>query len=102
RCGCAVLSGRGPGRLVVVVQNFPAPEDRRVWALATAAQRAGWDVTVVSPALRGHRPGRGGEDGVALRWFRAFEGRGAAGAVAEALSTTALSSRVVLSERLRP
>jgi glycosyltransferase involved in cell wall biosynthesis len=90
------------GRLVVVVQNFPAPEDRRVWALASAARDAGWAVTVVSPALRGHRPGRGTEDEIALRWFRAFDGRGALGAVAEALSTTTLSSRVVLSERLRP
>ena len=86
----------------MVVLNFPAPEDRRVWALATAAQRAGWDVTVVSPALRGHRPGRGSQDGVALRWFRAFEGAGAVGAAAEALASTLGASRAVLSERLGP
>lgn len=73
-----------------------------MWALATAAHAAGWDVTVVSPALRGHLPGRGRQDGIALRWFRAIEGKGAAGAVGEALLSTALASRAVLAERLGP
>jgi glycosyltransferase involved in cell wall biosynthesis len=87
-------------RLVVVVLNFPAPEDRRVWALATAAARAGWDVTVVSPALRGHTPGSGEQDGVRLRWFKAFEGRGTLGAVAEAALSTTRAARLVRQERL--
>lgn len=82
--------------------NFPAPEDRRVWTLATAAQRAGTRVTVVSPALRGHRPGRGEQDGVALRWFAAVEGRGAVGAVLEAAQVTAAATLAVLRERPGP
>lgn len=89
------------GRLVIVVLNFPAPEDRRVWALATAAQRQGWAVTVVSPALRGHVPGTGHQDGVELRWFRAFEGSSTVGAVLEAVVSTARATRVVRSLHLR-
>jgi glycosyltransferase involved in cell wall biosynthesis len=88
------------GRLVIVVLNFPAPEDRRVWALATAAARSGRAVTVVSPALRGHPPGQGHVDGVDLLWFRAFEGTSAVGAVLEALLSTTRASRLVRS--LRP
>jgi glycosyltransferase involved in cell wall biosynthesis len=88
------------GRLVVVVLNFPAPEDRRVWALSCAAAAAGWKVTVVSPALRGHLPGRGRQDGIDLRWFRAFEAAGAVGTIAEAVTSTARATRAVLRERL--
>ena len=89
-------------RLVIVVLNFPAPEDRRVWALATAAARGGWSVTVISPALRGHRPGRGEQDGIRLRWYPAFEGSGALGAVAEAGLGTLRAWRLVRDEQLGP
>jgi glycosyltransferase involved in cell wall biosynthesis len=90
------------GRLAVVVLNFPAPEDRRVWALARGAAAAGWQVTVVSPALRGHVPGDGRQDGIDLRWFRAFEGASALGAVAEAVLGTARAGRIVRGMRLGP
>lgn len=90
------------GRLVVVVLNFPAPEDRRVWALARGAADAGWRVKVVSPALRGHEPGHGRQDGVELSWFKAFEGQSAAGAIAEAVLNTGRAARLVRAERLGP
>jgi glycosyltransferase involved in cell wall biosynthesis len=88
-----------PGRLAIVVLNFPAPEDRRVWALATAAAAAGWDVTVISPALRGHRPGEGSHEGIRLRWFRASE---RVPGVVEAVMGTAAAARAVLGLGLRP
>src|SRR3954465_12019942 len=85
------------GRLVIVVLNFPAPEDRRVWALATAARDAGWAVEVISPALRGHRPGSGEHDGISLRWFRPLERLGGIG---EAVVGTAAAARAVLARKL--
>ena len=86
-----------PGRLVIVVLNFPAPEDRRVWALATAARDAGWSVDVISPALRGHRPGRGEQDGIGLQWFRPVERLGGVG---EAVVGTAAAARAVRARKL--
>ena len=37
---------------VIVVENLPVPFDRRVWQEAQALARAGWLVSVISPATR--------------------------------------------------
>ena len=37
-------------RVLVLVENNSVPADRRVWAIATALSRAGWEVVVACPA----------------------------------------------------
>jgi glycosyltransferase involved in cell wall biosynthesis len=83
-------------RLALVELNFCVPEDPRVWRFATAARDAGWDVTVVCPALRGHRVGRAVVDGVTVHFFAAAEGSGLVSTVAEALLHTVRAHRLVL------
>lgn len=39
-------------RVLIIVENLPVPFDRRVWCEATALQRAGYDVSVISPKGR--------------------------------------------------
>jgi glycosyltransferase involved in cell wall biosynthesis len=77
-------------RHAIVVLNLPVPDDRRVWAQACALRDAGIDVTVLCPAMRGHRPGRRDVDGIEVRYLRAYEGRGIVGVVAEGVWNTAL------------
>ena len=36
-------------RVLILVQNEPAPSDRHVWNQATALQRNGYDVTIICP-----------------------------------------------------
>ncbi|HET7530027.1 MAG TPA: glycosyltransferase [Mycobacteriales bacterium] len=82
-------------RLALVELNFCVPEDPRVWRFATAARDAGWDVTVVCPALRGHAPGRQVVDDITVRYFKAAEGSGFLSTVAEAVLHTTRASRIV-------
>jgi glycosyltransferase involved in cell wall biosynthesis len=77
-------------RHAIVVLNLPVPDDRRVWAQASALRDAGTDVTVLCPAMRGHRPGRRVVDGIEVRYLRTYEGRGIVGVVAEGVWNTAL------------
>jgi glycosyltransferase involved in cell wall biosynthesis len=37
------------GRILILLQNEPAPSDRHVWNQATALTRAGYEVTVICP-----------------------------------------------------
>lgn len=44
-----------PGRKVlIVVENLPVPFDRRVWSEATTLVEAGFEVSVISPKLKGY------------------------------------------------
>ncbi len=40
-------------RVVIIVENLPVPFDRRVWAEATTLVEAGYEVSVISPKLKG-------------------------------------------------
>jgi glycosyltransferase involved in cell wall biosynthesis len=40
-------------KVLIVVENLPVPLDRRVWLEATTLVRAGYEVSVVCPAMRG-------------------------------------------------
>ena len=42
-----------PG-VLIVVENLPAPFDRRVWAEATSLRKAGYTVSVICPMLKGY------------------------------------------------
>ena len=74
----------------IIVLNLPVPDDRRVWAQATALRDAGRRVHVLCPAMRGHRPGRRVVDGISVRYLRTIEGRGVVGTVAEGIWNTLL------------
>src|SRR6201994_3609396 len=43
-----------PRRVLIIVENLPVPFDRRVWNEATTLKRAGYDVTVICPAMHPH------------------------------------------------
>jgi len=42
-----------PSRVLIVVENLPVPFDRRVWMEATTLQKAGYQVSVISPTGNG-------------------------------------------------
>ncbi len=42
------------GRVLIIVENLPVPFDRRVWAEATTLAEAGYEVSVISPKLKGY------------------------------------------------
>jgi glycosyltransferase involved in cell wall biosynthesis len=43
-----------PRRVLIVVENLPVPFDRRVWNEATTLKAAGYEVTVICPAMKPH------------------------------------------------
>lgn len=48
------MTPSGPRRhVLIVVENLPVPLDRRVWLEATTLVGAGYDVSVICPAMRG-------------------------------------------------
>lgn len=56
-----------PGqRVLIVVENLPVPVDRRVWMEATTLQQAGYQVSVICPAGRGHEALYEEREGVAI------------------------------------
>ena len=42
-----------PRHVLIVVENLPLPLDRRVWLEATTLVEAGYQVSVICPAMRG-------------------------------------------------
>lgn len=74
----------GRRRVLIVVQNLPVPFDRRVWLEATTLQRAGYEVSVICPKMRGFNAGHETIEGVEIyRYWLPMEARGAAGFVLE-------------------
>lgn len=41
------------GKVLIIVENLPAPFDRRVWMEANALKRAGYQVSIISPTGKG-------------------------------------------------
>ena len=41
-------------KVLIIVENLPVPFDRRVWAEATTLAEAGFEVSVISPKLKGY------------------------------------------------
>lgn len=74
------------GRIVMVLENNPYPQDVRVRAEARSLSRAGYDVTVLAPRGAG-QPAREVVDGVRVRRYRLYDGsgHGASGFVREYL-----------------
>lgn len=42
-----------PKKVLIIVENLPVPFDRRVWMEATTLQKAGYEVSVISPTGNG-------------------------------------------------
>lgn len=51
-------------RILIIVENLPVPFDRRVWAEATTLAEAGYEVSVISPALKDYEKPYEVHDGV--------------------------------------
>jgi glycosyltransferase involved in cell wall biosynthesis len=51
-------------RVLIIVENLPVPFDRRVWAEATTLVEAGYEVSVISPMLKGYAAENEEIDGV--------------------------------------
>ena len=43
-----------PRRVLIIVENLPAPFDRRVWQEATTLKQAGYEVSIISPIGKGY------------------------------------------------
>lgn len=69
--------------VLIIVENFPVPQDRRVWKESRALTEAGYGVTVIGPRGDG-QPWTEIRDGIRIHRFRATSERhGAAGFVYE-------------------
>ena len=53
-------------RVVIVVENLPAPLDRRVWQESQALRDAGYKVTVICPKMRGFNASAENIDGIQI------------------------------------
>ncbi len=66
-------------RVLILIENLPAPFDRRVWQRATTLTAAGYLVSIVCPTGRGHDETYACIDGIHIyRYDLAVEAEGAA------------------------
>lgn len=54
-------------RVLIIVENFPVPLDRRVWQEARALRDAGHDVTVICPKMHGYTAAYEVLEGITIR-----------------------------------
>jgi glycosyltransferase involved in cell wall biosynthesis len=55
----------------MIVENLPVPFDRRVWLEATALQRAGYEVSVICPRMKGFNAAYEEIEGIRIHRYRA-------------------------------
>ncbi len=48
------MGAHSPRKVLMIVENLPVPFDRRVWAEAATLTDAGYQVSIISPKLRGY------------------------------------------------
>jgi glycosyltransferase involved in cell wall biosynthesis len=78
--------GRGR-RVLIVIENLPAPFDRRVWQEARSLREAGYQVVIVCPRMKGYDAPYEEIEGIPIyRHPLPFEARGAAGYLLEYMS----------------
>jgi glycosyltransferase involved in cell wall biosynthesis len=86
----------GRRRVLIVVQNLPVPFDRRVWMEATSLARAGYEVSVICPKLKGYNASYEQVEGIDIhRYPMPFDPKsklGFAGEYLYGLARTALLS----------
>jgi len=94
-----ILRDRPPRRILMLVENLPAPFDRRVWQEACALRNAGYVVSIVCPTGPGCEDKFAAIDGIHIyRYDLAVEASSAAGYAAE--YATALFWSFVLACRI--
>ena len=70
--------------VLIIVENLPAPFDRRVWQEATALRDAGYRVSIICPTGKGHEARRETIAGIAIyRHALPWEAKGALGYLVE-------------------
>ena len=90
----ASLAGR---RVLIIVENLPAPFDRRVWQEAGALREAGAEVSIICPTGQGYEARYEVIDGVHIYRHPLREaGRGALGYLREYLAALFWESRLAL------
>jgi glycosyltransferase involved in cell wall biosynthesis len=90
-----VRLARGPGRVLIIVQNLPVPLDRRVWLECRTLVEAGHQVSVVCPKGPGD-PSRQVIEGVTIYKYQPYApGGGAMGFVAEYIYSFAMTAWLV-------
>lgn len=82
-------------KVLMIVENLPVPRDRRVWQEAQALKGAGWEVSVICPAMGAYPKGHQVIDGIHI-WRHPLpaEGEGALGYARE--YATALAWEFIL------
>jgi glycosyltransferase involved in cell wall biosynthesis len=95
---------RAPGvpgrRVLIIIENLPAPFDRRVWQEATTLQANGYTVSIICPTGKGYESHQEVIDGVAIyRYDLRTEGEGAAGYLVEYASALWNSLRLAFKVR---
>ena len=85
--------------VLIIIENLPAPFDRRVWQEATTLRQAGAEVTIICPKMKGFTEPRETIEGIEIyRHPLPMEGHGALGYAMEYL--TALHWELRLSRRI--
>lgn len=69
-----------PRRVLIVIENLPVPLDRRVWLEATTLAEAGYQVSVICPAMKGWTAPYEEIDGIRI-WRYPMPAEGHTGAV---------------------
>lgn len=94
----AAISTRGR-RVLIIVENLPVPFDRRVWAEATSLVDAGYQVSVISPMMKGYTAPFEVIDGVHVYRHPLAEAGSGAGYVREYLGALAHQLRLAFKVR---
>lgn len=73
--------------VLIIIENLPAPFDRRVWQEATTLREAGAEVSIICPQMKGFSDPRETIDGIEIyRHPLPLEGHGAIGYATEYLT----------------
>ena len=93
------MGSHGKKRILIIIENLPAPLDRRVWQEANSLKSAGYEVSIICPKGKGHEKGFEIINDIPIyRHSLPLEGRSALGYLAEYVS--AVVSEFVLSVRV--
>ena len=86
-------------RILIIIENLPAPLDRRVWQEANSLEKGGYEVSIICPKGKIHRKSFEIIDGIRIyRYPLPLEGRNALGYLCE--YSCALFFQFILSLRI--
>lgn len=89
--------------ILIIIENLPAPFDRRVWQEACTLRDSGAKITIICPKMKGYTKGHETIEGIEIFRHPLREGKGAFGYLREYLQAifweTFLSWKVFLKNR---